>query len=509
MKKPNILFICTDQQRFDSLGCYGASWVDTPNLDRLASQGVLFENCYVNNPICTPSRASIFTGKHLPGHGVYKLHDILPREEILFTERLKEEGYTTALFGKLHVSGRLYEEAQRHPHDGFDTYQWCMEASISMNSPFNGYARWLKEKDYQFYSRLKRERRKLLHIPVEYHMTHWAAERTINFIENSDPEKPFFCMMSVFDPHNPYDDYPLEMEKHVRVDEIPEPLLEPSEHLHGGNIGHSEPYAIRQERVHSYLGAFKNYSHEEIMEMRKGYFASIALIDIEVGRVIDALERKGILDDTLILFTSDHGDMLGDHSLFVKGAYFYDPAVKVPLIVFKKGLFEGGKRIDQVVQPNDIAATVCSMAGIPEDTLKAKVPESMPLQKAIAGERLHDYAICAYRNSGINDMGDSWDPPLNGTMIFDGRYKLNIFHEVEATGFSKGEGKIPASGQLFDLKEDPEETKNLYYQASYTDVKERFLEAMIQWLFKQESLLGSRGGEAKPSENQKIKNTLK
>ena len=101
--QPNILLLMTDQQRYDSLGCYGAHWVQTPNLDRLAEEGVLFENCYVNNTICTPSRASLLTGKHLPGHGVYKLHDILPKDEILFTKRLQQAGYRTALFGKLHV----------------------------------------------------------------------------------------------------------------------------------------------------------------------------------------------------------------------------------------------------------------------------------------------------------------------------------------------------------------------------------------------------------------------
>ena len=105
-QQPNILFIMTDQQRYDSLGCYGADWVQTPNLDRLAREGVLFENCYANNPLCTPSRASMFTGKSIPGHGVYKVHDLLPDDEVPFTKRLQEVGYNTALFGKYHLSGQ-------------------------------------------------------------------------------------------------------------------------------------------------------------------------------------------------------------------------------------------------------------------------------------------------------------------------------------------------------------------------------------------------------------------
>ena len=99
MAGPNILLFMTDQQRFDSLGCYGADWVSTPNLDRIAVEGVLFENCYTDNPVCTPARASLMTGKELPGHGVYRLHDVLPDDEVMFTERLRKRGYRTALFG--------------------------------------------------------------------------------------------------------------------------------------------------------------------------------------------------------------------------------------------------------------------------------------------------------------------------------------------------------------------------------------------------------------------------
>ncbi len=160
--------------------------MNTPNLDKLASESAVFENCYVNNPICTPSGASMFTGKQLPEHEVYKLHDILPSAEILFTRLLKETGYRTSLFGKLHVSGRLYEENNRHPNDGFDIYEWCLEASISMDSPYNAYSKWLKEKNPNFHAKLKKLGRKLLHIPKEYHLTHWASERTINFIKNYD-----------------------------------------------------------------------------------------------------------------------------------------------------------------------------------------------------------------------------------------------------------------------------------------------------------------------------------
>ena len=182
--RPNILLLMTDQQRYDSLGCYGVDFAHTPNLDGLARDGVVFEHCYVNNPICTPSRASLFTGKHLAGHRVHHLYDNLPDSEVLFTKHLQDLGYTTALFGKLHVSSIHTEATERHVNDGFDTYEACREGCFQMDAPYQAYARWLEERDPVFYERLKREGRGVLHPPQELHMTHWAAERTIDFLRS-------------------------------------------------------------------------------------------------------------------------------------------------------------------------------------------------------------------------------------------------------------------------------------------------------------------------------------
>jgi len=182
--RPNILLVVTDQQRFDSLGCTGAGWVRTPNLDRLAAEGVLFENCYAANPICTPSRASLMTGRHLPGHGVYRLHDVLSADAILFPELLRDRGYATALFGKLHVSGRVEEAARRHPHDGFEVYEWCLEPALDLDSPYNGYAAWLRRRHPEFLRLLEARRRHRGHDPVETSMNRWAADRTIGFIRD-------------------------------------------------------------------------------------------------------------------------------------------------------------------------------------------------------------------------------------------------------------------------------------------------------------------------------------
>jgi arylsulfatase len=504
-KRPHILLIMTDQQRFDSLGCYGADWVRTPNLDKLAQEGAVFENCYVNNPICTPSRASLLTGKHLPGHGVYKLHDILPENEVLFPKRFQQMGYRTALFGKLHVSGRIYEATQRHPNDGFDIYEWCLEASIHLDSSFNGYSRWLREHHPDFYQQLKAKGRELLHVPRDCHFTHWAAERTINFLHNHKSHQPFFCIMSVFDPHNPYEDYSLEMRKLVDEARMPVPYV-PGDMVGRGYVPageESRPYGVQHEMHHSYLGDIDSFTADDFRQMRLGYFASIALIDLEVGPVLTTLEETGLAENTIVIFTSDHGDMLGDHNLLVKGAFFYDPCTKVPLIIRWPNA-PGGVRSTQLVQLHDLAATMLASAGMPAEELQQIMPESQNLAPLIhsSTDPLHEYVICCYRNTGINDQGVYWKPPIHATMLRNDRYKLNLYH-ADLLSHRRLEG------ELYDMLDDPRELKNLWTHPKYQTMRMNMTEQLLEWLLQQEVSSGSRGGEAIPDPSQQLVNALK
>ena len=501
MKKtrPNILLIMTDQQRSDSLGCYGNRGLSTPHLDRLAADGALFENCYVNNPICTPSRASIMTGKQLPGHGVYRLYDVLPEDEVLFPEHLRRAGYRTALFGKLHVSGRVAEAGGRHPNDGFETYEWCMEPSIELDSPFNGYSRWLKETNPECYDKLRRLGRGFKNVPRDCHMTHWAAERTIDFIRSSS-DAPFFCMMSVFDPHNPYDDFPEELRETVDTSRLPAIL--PQDEDRGGI-----PSEIERERRHSYLGDAAEITAQASEEMRRGYYASIALIDLEVGRVLEALEASGKSDNTMVIFVSDHGDMLGDHGLFVKGAYFYEACTKVPLIMrWPKGL-PGIRRqhLSALVQPHDLAATILRAAGIGDELISTEMPESRDLTELVRGESkmAHPYVVCAYRNSGIADSGDYWDPPIHATMIRTESHKLSYFHR---NGDGRESSDETPPGQLFDMNTDPHERQNLWNDPDAEAERLRHLSLLLDWEVTQERQYGARGGDARPSAEQRLDN---
>jgi len=484
-ERPNFLLIMTDQQRYDSLGCYGFAGAHTPNIDRLAVEGIVFDHCYVTNPICTPSRSSILTGKHLPGHGVYRLHDVLPEDEVLVTKRLQQSGYTTALIGKLHVSGRVYEGKNRHPNDGFDVYEWCMDPRMYFDSPFNTYSRWLDEQDPAFAKLMRDKQRRPRHIPRKYHVTHWAAERTIDFIERWDGNKPFFCLMSNFDPHSPYDDHPLEMRDLVDASRIPDPVGIPGE-------TNWKPYGLR--RAHDAFfkkRASRDISLETIKEERLGYYASIALLDLEIGRVLESLEKKGVAENTLVIFVSDHGDMLGDHELFRKGAFFYDPCVRVPLIMRWPVRLPGGNRVESLVQPHDLAATISAAAGYTTDELARAMPESRDLVPVAAGRqpRCRDYAVCCWRNSAYGDGDIYFDPPLHATMFRDERYKLSVYHDLQGMG-------LHSEGLLYDMQDDPDELHDLWNDPNHQGVKIRLLQRMLDWITTQELRLGSRGGEA-------------
>jgi arylsulfatase A-like enzyme len=485
MARPNILVIMTDQQRRDTIGAYGCAWIETPNLDRLAADGTLFTACTVDNPICTPSRASMFTGKPIPGHSVYRVHDNLPEDEVLFTEHLQKAGYHTALFGKLHVSSRLQEEEKRHPHDGFDIYEWCLEPSVGMDSPFNGYVRWLAEQDPEFLERLRRNKRAELHHPESVHMSKWAADRTIDFIENAGQDDgPFFCLMSLFDPHDPYEDHPLASRERVDADRIPQPLP-----------FSSKSWAVDQERHGSYVGDADAFTPDEIKEIRLGYGASIAFADMQIGRVLDVLTASGQAENTCVIFLSDHGDQLGDHGLFVKGVALYEQTVGVPLIVRWPGHVEAGQHCPALVQGHDLAATCLTAAGLDAATL---CPESEDIVAVAKSGTHRSVAVCAYRNSGINSSGRFWDPPLLSTMVRNQRYKLILYSSPDG-----------AERELFDLDADPGEQTNLSGDPELASVETGLLSELAAFLQREAGYMSPRAAPSIPSTAHLLKNSLK
>ena len=234
--------------------------------------------------------------------------------------------------------------------------------------------------------------------------------------------------------------------------------------------------------------------------MRVGYYASVALIDLEVGRVLDTLREAGVEENTLVLFVSDHGDMIGDHDLLVKGGFFYEAGCKVPFLMRWPERIEAGRRVSAVVQPHDIAATVLAAAGLLSSEVAEKMPTSRDLRPLAAGtvESVRPFAVCAYRNSGISDDKRPWEPPIEATMVTDGRLKLSLYH---------GE---TGRGEMYDLREDPQELRDLYREDEWKEERMRLTENLVGWLqYHERNGLGTRGGERLPGRTDQLDNRLK
>lgn len=480
-RRPNILLILSDQQRRDSLGAYGCQYASTPNLDALAAEGTRYDHAYCNAPVCTPSRACILTGKRLSGHGVYNLFDILPQTERLLPWHLREAGYQTGLVGKLHVSGILYETRQRNPGDGFDHYELSHDPNVLLDEPLNAYGKWLRENHPETYEKIKREGRAWKGRPPETHFSTWVSERSAAFIRERDKEKPFFLSVGYFDPHSPYDNHPDGSEAMLHEQFRP-PLAAPEGEPAGCRLE-----ALEEIRRLQCRDPRTRFTPEEAEQLRRGYFAGVSFLDAQLGKIINALKDEGIYDNTLIIYSSDHGDMICDHNLLGKGAYFYDGCTNVPLIVKYPGQREADVN-SSPVQLNDLFATAMCAAG-----LEAPIPaESRPLQ----GGRQRKIAVCEYRGCSQMDLG-VFPHPVQATMIRGTRYKLNLYHDTNEM-------------QLFDMERDPQELRDLAQDPAYQGVAAQLMQTYLNEKAAEDYRLNaSRGGLSEIPAFSKLSQRLK
>jgi choline-sulfatase len=465
--RPNILFICTDQQRYDSLGCYGNPHIQTPHIDALAESGVLFEQCYVQSPVCAPSRASFVTGQYPSVHGLWANGVSLPDGAAIFSRALADSGYHCGMIGKMHLSSCFEGRTEPRQDDGYRYYKWAHDPTHG--SPENDYHLWLKERHPDLYAEAAAGRPRVRHqaakfdtMPTEAHYSRWASERAIEFLNDDarDADQPFFLWLNFFDPHHPFE-APQEYLDCYDPATLPDPI---------GVAGEmdSKPEIQRQASVESYAGfarGFTDHSSDEIRDIIHAYYAMVSLIDDEVQRVLDRLDALGLAEDTLVVFTSDHGEMLGDHQLLLKGPMLYDGAVRVPLIMRWPGTLPEGERTNDLVQWIDLNATIMEAAGL-EPLPRSQGTSLLSLARGDANALSRDWAICEYLNSG-----HAYDPPVLLTMLRHDRYKLVVQHGEPATDRER-------DGELYDLEADPQELTNLWDVEDMSQVRIR-LERML------------------------------
>lgn len=459
-KRPNILWICTDQQRFDTLGCYANPFVRTPNIDRLAASGVLFERCYSQSPVCTPSRVSFLTGRYPRTTRCRQNGQSIPGDEVLVTKLLADADTAGGLSGKLHISAchpKVAPVAERRVDDGYAEFHWSHHPDPDW--PANEYFRWLSEQGVSYgRAAYGGSRYVQVSVPPRYHQTTWCAQKAIDHIEAAAGSgRPWLFSVNFYDPHHPFDP-PLEyLQRYLdRLDDVPLPSYTEGELLDKPvfqQIDHRAAYNMPGNYP------FPDMSAEDHRLVRAAYWAMIDLIDEQVGRMLKALEETGQLEDTLVVFMSDHGEMLGDHGIYLKGPYFYEPAVRVPMLVSWPGTIPAGRKSGALVELVDLAPTLLETSGLPVHA-GMQGRSLWPLLAGQAAEHRQD-VYCEYYNA----MPWHKDPAPQATMLRTGRYKLVAMHGL-------------GTGELYDLQADPTETRNLWSDDGYAGVKLAMLERL-------------------------------
>lgn len=460
-KRPNILWLTTDQQRADTIHALGNPYIDTPNLDKLCAQGVAFTNTYCQNPICTPSRASFLAGRY-PSAINANINGAsnLPEHCTLITKRLADAGYFCGLVGKLHITS-AWDDYEDRMDDGYSYFCRHMASGHYLDRPDNPYVKWLSEKGVDWHDLFTIDDKHDYHwykesAPSELRQTAWLAEEAIRFIkERSSTAQPWMLSVNCFDPHPPYD-APTELVEKYMNRNLPDPIYT------------EEDLALSAKLRDFFFQSAAHPTDDTIRRNKASYYGMIELVDRHYGRIIDALDELGIRDNTLIIFNSDHGEMLGDHGLTHKGCRFYQSLVHIPLIISMPSCFRQNIRYDDLVELTDIAPTIADICGFACDdshgvSLKPILDGSSENtgRKFVRAE-FYDTLEIDPCYDGLRAPGEvSKDEIADcsyATMYLDGRYKLNVYH---GTHF----------GELYDLKTDPTEQNNLWDDESYRDKK--------------------------------------
>ena len=435
-----------DQFRGDALGCDGNAVSYTPNLDHLAQEGVRFRCAYSSTPTCTPARAALLTGMSPWNHGLLGYGKVADRYPVELPRLLKQAGYFTAVIGKCHYTPQrnvhgfdeaLLDESGREESIDFrsDYRSWFLSVVPQANPDQTGIG-W---NDY---------RAAPYALAEELHPTTWTANTAARFLHDYQRPQPFFLKVSFERPHSPYDP-PARWWKHYENADLPK--------AHVGTW--AQRYAPRSspgyEIWHGDLGA------EQVRSSRQGYYGSVSHVDEQIGRVMEALEKRGWLEETLILFVADHGEMTGDHNLWRK-SYAYEPSARIPMLLrWPKGLITADRNVvrAQPVEIRDILPTLLDTAQASH--LDAKIDGQSLLDLLRSNSTWREY---------IDLEHDLCYSPLNHwNALTDGHMKY-IFHARDG------------EEQLFDLRQDPHELKNLAPETAHSSELSQWRERLITHL---------------------------
>ena len=457
--RPNIILIITDQQRYDTINALGFPYMETPALDRLVHEGVTFTNCHITAPSCAPSRASLFTGTYPHTTGIYKNAD---RWTHAWVEDLAESGYYCVNVGKMHTypyhtplgfhERYVVENKDRYLEERWYFDEWDKALR----------ARGLVKQQREFYRQRDDYRERLgafeWELPEETHSDFFVGDLATWWIETKPkPEQPVFLQIGFPGPHPPYDPVPRYAEPYLEKDL---PIQEVTEEELAG-----QPPPFLAMRRHN-----REVDHDSVVHQldpdpaarhrqRAYYLANVTMIDEKVGQILQALDQQGYLDNAVVIFTSDHGDALGDHGHSQKWT-MYDVITRMPLIVWSPTRFPGGRRLDDLCSLMDIGPAILELAGItPPDWMEAE-----SLLPALEGRDWagRDVVFAEHSRDGILQETDFM------TMVRTQDWKLVHFLDEPF-------------GQLFDLQNDPDEIHNLWDDPEHVEKKRELLDVLREW----------------------------
>ena len=439
--KRNILWIMTDQQKSTALSCISGPPHMTDCLDAFAEDSVLFENAYTPCPVCGPARASLKTGLYPPATGIVR-NWVGFKEGISFLpEELRKAGYQTGMAGKLH----FYPPEK--PEYGFEiTHLSDAPYSVYSDDPDHSeYVKWLRanyhdrsvdpvdlfnEDELSYDDDLKRFILGSGFRTEKEHETRWTEECTLDFLRSHDRSRPFFFYCSYFGPHQPYK-APAPYDSWIDPGSIELPRSFLADYKKGCPV-----FERNTRKIYDHIR--ESISEDDAREVIAQYCGQVRMIDESIGRILSYMKESGLYDDTLIIFSSDHGDHLGEHGLFFKGQ-MYDSCVKVPLIVKLPGKAEG-RRCGRVVNTIDLYSTLIEFSGAENRNEGIESKSLMPLLLDSQAE---------WRDESFSIIGDDREHAM--TMLRDGNLKLIRYPD--------GQGAVY---EMYDVEEDPEEIRDIY-----------------------------------------------
>ena len=439
MNRPNILWYCTDQQRFDTIGALGNPHVRTPALDDLVESGVAFTHAYCQSPICTPSRSSFMTGMYPTRvQNCRNGNDTFPNHPPLISKLIANAGYDCGLVGKFHLQSSGYRTEPRLD-DGYRFWKFSHAPRDDWQTGHD-YADWVRKRGGD----LDALRADSDRVPTELHQTTWTSERAIEFI-NEDRDGPWFLTLNPYDPHPPFIP-PKTYRDQFDPREMPGPYFQQSD-LAQQNLLSDIAFQTLAEHPDKFNGR----------EIQALYYAMIAQIDDQFARLIECLKQTGQFENTVIVFTSDHGETLGDHGLLYKGCRFYEGLVRVPLIFSWPGKIQQNVQNDALVELVDMSATLLELAGI-------QIPDQcqgrslLPILTGESNGAAHrEFVRCEYFDALAPHFITG--SKSHATMYRNRQYKLVNYHSHDL-------------GELYDLQADPWEFNNLWDNADYRTLRD-------------------------------------